>query len=34
VKDKDSAAVLAGKNVGNQKEENDEVKKLSKDSVI
>ena len=34
VKDKDSAAILAGKNVGNQKEENDEVKKLSKDSVI
>ncbi|KAK7324934.1 hypothetical protein VNO77_28890 [Canavalia gladiata] len=34
VKDKDSSALLAGKNTGNQNEENNEPKKLSKDSVI
>ncbi|KAG4980961.1 hypothetical protein JHK85_034919 [Glycine max] len=34
VKDKDSLPLLAGKNVGNQNEENHETKKLSKDSVI
>ncbi|KAG4961252.1 hypothetical protein JHK87_037885 [Glycine soja] len=34
VKDKDSLPLLAGKNVGNQNEENHETNKLSKDSVI